>query len=70
MSADNGYVIRPDGAGQFVLQHYFASADDWPEITPDLPRYSTPETAFSAYNSMSDNWSEYGLTVVRETENK
>lgn len=68
MSSDDGYILRKDRAqGQFVLQHYFASDDEFPpieEATADQ-RFDSIERAIMRYNELDsgeDGYpSEYGL---------
>lgn len=37
MSADNGWILRRNSEGEFVLQHYFASAEELPDINSASP---------------------------------
>lgn len=72
MSADNGYVIRPDAEGKYVLQHFFMSAEDWPEIQDTDPRYDDIESAVEVHEIAEDKLgypTEYGLFIVRKKEN-
>lgn len=63
MSADNGFVLRKNVVGQFVVQMYFASSDEYPPINdPKAHVFNTLEEAMSWYESDS-GYSEYGLTV-------
>lgn len=70
MSADNGYIIRQNSCGRFVLQMYWASSDDYPPIIEgDNPTntFSTLEEAVQYYYA-DEPYSEYGLTVLIEEE--
>lgn len=63
MSADNGYLLRRNMAGEFVIQMYFASADQYPSIdAPDIQVFKTIEDAIKWYED-HDLYSEYGLTI-------
>lgn len=65
MSADNGYILRKNDEGKFVLQMYFASDEEYPAI--DSPRgqtFDTLEDAVRGYEKLQDAMViEYGLTV-------
>lgn len=65
MSADNGYIIRENSAGQFVLQMYFASQEDYPPIeeASESERYETLDDAITAYEEDPGHESEYGLRI-------
>ncbi len=66
MSADNGYIVRKNEAGKFVLQEYSASADDYPPINAKGAMvYDTLGAAVLAYERLDDstNYIEYGLRV-------
>lgn len=68
MSADNGYVIRQDDNGKYVLQMYFASADKYPNPNNARPheRFDTLEQAVLAYQEIESGdmyASEYGLSI-------
>lgn len=63
MSADNGWILRLNSQKKYVLQHYFASADSYPEID---------EVGAKTFDSLQDailwfeteaGYSEYGLSV-------
>lgn len=66
MSADNGYILRKSEGGEFVLQMYFESADEYPDIATGTMRYNTLDEAIEAYEDMAKDpyWiCEYGLDV-------
>lgn len=68
MSADNGYVIRINEDGKFVLQQFFASDDAYSPIENDpekAPMFDTLEEAVLHYsmNAHDRYWSEYGLKL-------
>lgn len=67
MSADNGYILRKNEDEKFVLQMYFASADEYPPIDSlRAQTFDTLEEAVAAYEEIeekSDIRSEYGLSV-------
>lgn len=65
MSADNGYVLRKNEEGKFVLHMYFASADEYPPIDQGGQTFDTLEEAVLAYEEAEDAAypSEYGLTT-------
>ncbi len=73
MSADNGYIVRVNDEGDFVLQMYFASADKFPPIDePNSVKSNTLAEALDYHNRNCE--SEYGLVVdpscyTVETEN-
>ena len=62
MSADNGLIIRINKAGKYVLQQYFASADDYPDLegAKDDEVYDTLEEAVLAAAEFD---TEYGLKI-------
>ena len=63
MSADNGWLLRRNREGRFVIQMYFASADEYPPITdPNAKIFDTTDEAIQWYELYS-GYSEYGLTV-------
>lgn len=67
MSADNGWVIRRNSKGKYVLQMYFASDDEFPDVNEDEDKgYDTLEEAVRAYAEQEDSTypSEYGLRVL------
>ena len=71
MSADNGYLLRKKSDGNWVLQIYFASQDEIPEPSDDLPTYATIKEALIAYQLMEEEalrsgylLSEYGLSMA------
>jgi hypothetical protein len=71
VSADNGFILRRDEAGKYVLQMYFASAEEYPPIDSiRAGRFDTLEEAiakFEEVDSTDDYPCEYGLTVrIRE----
>lgn len=67
MSADNGFVIRKNVEEKFVLQHYCASADNYPPIEKGVV-YPTLEEAVLAYVHIESEYFkkgyplEYGLS--------
>lgn len=67
MSSDDGYILRRNEKGKFVLQHYFASADEYPPIDSEYAlQFDTLEDAILKYAELDENtaWpSEYGLTT-------
>jgi hypothetical protein len=64
MSADNGYLLRRNTAGEYVLQMYFASADRYPSIdAPDIHKFKTIKEA-AEWFELQDFYSEYGLTIM------
>lgn len=72
MSADNGFIIRQRNDGEFTLQEYSASADDYPPIYDATPEevFPTLEAAVMHYAEMQQKaeeagtyLSEYGLSV-------
>lgn len=67
MSADNGYILRRNQEGKFVLQMYFASADEYPKIVLTGPNvFGSVEDALAAYEKLEGQdgyYTEYGLTV-------
>jgi len=66
MSADNGYIIRKNDHGKYVLQMYFASNDEYPAIeNREGYGYDTLEEAVTKYNEIVSNGMivEYGLTI-------
>jgi hypothetical protein len=72
MSADDGYVIRKNDAGKFVLQHYFMSNEEYPPIgDPRAMRFDTQLEAEKKYDEIDDERVaygapiEYGLTIDR-----
>lgn len=68
MSADNGFVIRKNVEGKFVLQEYCASADEFPPIERGIS-FDTLEKAVLAYAKTEAEYAsegypvEYGLRV-------
>jgi hypothetical protein len=72
MSSDNGYVLRQDSQGKYVLQMYYASADSFPEVNGNRAmRFDTLEEAIFRYQELeqnSDYPSEYGLSVQLKRE--
>lgn len=67
MSADNGYVLRKNEGGKYVLQEYCASADDFPPIDdPKAMVFDDVEAAVLKYGEIEAREGmliEYGLTV-------
>lgn len=65
MSADNGYIIRKNKDGKFVLQMYFASNDYLPPITADTADvFDTLEEAVEYY-TVKQFQPEYGLKIYK-----
>ena len=63
MSADNGWVLRRNARGKFVLQMYFASEDTYPEIDDHKAQvFDTLEEAVNWFETKA-GYSEYGLTT-------
>ena len=63
MSADNGYIIRLNQRGKYVLQMYFASAPEFPPINkPGSMIFTSLEEAVNGFN-MCCRDTEYGLRV-------
>lgn len=72
MSADNGYLLRKNKHGEFVLQEYCASADEPPSIdsAPENMRFKDVEAAVLAYGELEAREGmmiEYGLSVQIDT---
>lgn len=72
MSADNGYILRCNDEGKYVLQMYFASADELPYVEAARPDqiFETLEDAVYHYEEIDVQAaesgypsSEYGLLV-------
>lgn len=66
MSADNGYILRKNSAGEYVLQMYFASNDEYPEIDrPNAEKFGSFVEALKAYEKgcPTKYRSEYGLLI-------
>lgn len=71
MSADNGFVIRKDIRGKFVLQEYNASADYYPPInSPRAEKFDTLQDAVLRYSEISQTGHiiEYGLNIFIDEE--
>lgn len=63
MSADFGYILRKDIRGKFVLQTFFASADNYPSINrAGALKFDTLEEAIDHYYEKG-YFSEYGLFI-------
>ena len=66
MSSDDGWVLRVNAKGRFVLQHYFASGG-YPNVDdPEALQFVTLEEAIAKYQQIEDPDfapSEYGLRV-------
>jgi len=62
MSADNGYLLRRNSDGQYVVQMYFDSNDEYPDISLARPeqKFNTLEEAATYAEPLE---SEYGLNV-------
>ena len=65
MSADNGYILRRNQDDKYVLQMYFASADEYPKIVTGPANgsyiFDSLQGALLCYEMNCE--SEYGLTV-------
>lgn len=67
MSADDGWVIRKNEAGKYVLQHYFASDEELPSIDSSRSNhFDTLEEACRQYAKYDNTEypSEYGLRIL------
>ena len=63
MSADNGWLLRRNTSGKFVLQMYFASSDFYPKIDdPKAKLFDNVNKALDWHETNSE-YSEYGLTI-------
>jgi hypothetical protein len=60
MSADNGILIRKNGAGQYEVRYYNASVDY--ESTDEMPILSVHDRIEDAIVAGQDQGTEYGLT--------
>lgn len=60
MSMDNGFVIRKSPEGEYVLQEYSASAEEFPPIEKGRMRFSTLDEAIKKYMRLEAE-SSYGL---------
>lgn len=70
MSADNGYILRENDAGQWVLQTYFASDDEFPPIANGTV-FDTLSDAIRACNKLeAESPSEYGLSIQLGEDNE
>lgn len=66
MSADNGYILRRNRQGKYVLQMYFDSNDEFPvmEHAKESEIFDTVEEALLAYSDINREMPvEYGLSV-------
>lgn len=66
MSADDGWVLRFDpNDKKYVLQQYFASDDEFPDVAKGELRFDRMEDAVRSYQKQEDPSypSEYGLSV-------
>lgn len=73
MSSDDGWIIRRNFMGQIVLQHYFASAEDLPDVDYiGAMKFDSVEEAVLKYQELEDIAypSEYRLTVQVAPLNK
>lgn len=72
MSQDDGWIIRVNDSGKYVLQHYFASAEELPHIdsAPLTQRRDSLEGAVRLFHGLEDQAypSEYGLTIDLSNE--
>jgi hypothetical protein len=66
MSSDDGYILRKRSNGDYVLHHYFASGDSYPDINSATNHvYKSAEEVLMSINGLE---SEYGLTVQLHVE--
>lgn len=64
MSADNGFILRKNKEGKFVLQGYYASAEAYPLVEEGRLKFDTVEEALAKFEEFESEWpSEYGLQV-------
>lgn len=65
MSSDDGWILRRNKAGKYVLQHYFASADNYPDVEQAKYVFDDLEAAVLKYQEFEevDYPSEYRLSV-------
>jgi hypothetical protein len=65
VSADNGWLLRKNSAGKYVLQMYFASDDNDPDVDdPNAWQFDDMIEALQAYEQQERmGASEYGLRV-------
>lgn len=74
MSADNGYIIRVNNSGRYVLQMYWASNDDYPPLPEDEKQaamFGTLEEAVRFFYNRRLNYDcEYGLSIDLSNEKK
>jgi hypothetical protein len=72
VSQDNGFILRKNKAGKFVLQGYWASAEAYPTVedAPEECVHETLEAAIAKFEELEDcdYPSEYGLTVQLSTK--
>lgn len=74
MSADNGYIIRVNDAGEYVLQMYFASNDEFPDINAGnaITGKTLDEVVrfYEEWKNENAYVSEYGLVIDLSNEKK
>jgi hypothetical protein len=67
MSADNGYILRRNAEGMYVLQMYWASADTLPSVQDErnlvFARFEDAILFYAQEVKFGNFISEYGLTV-------
>lgn len=64
MSMDNGYVIRKNSDNKFVLQMYFASCEEYPDIEDERAlKFDTLEDAVQKYEELEDSAMEHGYPL-------
>lgn len=65
MSVDDGWILRQRDDEKYVLQHYIASADEYPDINSTSSLlFDTVEEAVRTFAEMDIEYpSEYGLSV-------
>lgn len=64
MSSDNYYVIRKHPDGGFAAVMGFASDDETPRV--NRRRHASYPTVDAAAESVSDEYTEYGISVHHE----
>lgn len=72
MSADNGIIIRQHPtSGKFLVQMYFASADEYPamdDCRPEMTFNTFNQAMMSAAKMQADYPTEYGITISRPND--
>jgi hypothetical protein len=74
VSSDDGWIIRQNASGKYVLQHFFMSSEELPPVEDGGFEYDTLDDAVRQYARFSKDYpSEYGLSVnlnLNESEDK